>query len=76
MTATRRRVEDLVLRIQSAFLDSPSLALTQSDAERRFGLDRATCIGVLDALVDGGVLAERGGIYRRHFPRADVLRAA
>src|SRR6187401_2587739 len=45
MTATRERIEDLVVRIQSAFLDNPTLALTQPAAEKRFGIDEVTCAG-------------------------------
>ena len=41
MTANRDRIEDLVLRIQSGFLDNPTLALTQPAAEKRFGIDES-----------------------------------
>ena len=76
MTATHDRIEDLVLRIQSDFLDNPTLALTEPAAEKRFGIDKATCAGVLGALVDARVLAEREGAYRRYFPRLAARRAA
>jgi hypothetical protein len=69
MTASHDRTEDLVLRIQSDFLDDPTLALTLAAAEKRFGLADVTCAAVLGALVDAGVLTERGGVYRRYFPR-------
>ena len=68
MTASRTRIQDLLLRIQSDFLDNPLLSLTLSAAEKRFGIDEATCAGVLGALVDAGVLVERGGTYRRYVP--------
>lgn len=37
MTATRARIEQLVVRIQSDVLDNPTLALPA--AEERFGFD-------------------------------------
>jgi hypothetical protein len=69
MTASPNRIEDLVLRIQADFLDYPTLSLTLRAAEKRFGIDEDTCAEVLGALVDAGVLTERGGAYRRYFPR-------
>ena len=76
MTATRDRIENLVLRIQRDFLDHPTLALTLPAAEQRFGIDEVTCVGVLGALVDARVLTEQEGAYRRHFPRLAARRAA
>lgn len=75
MTATRDRIEDLVLRIQSDFLDHPALALTQPAAAKRFGIDEITCAGVLGALEEARVLTRREGAYRRYFPRLAVRRA-
>jgi hypothetical protein len=65
MTASRTRIQDLVLRIQSDYLDDPTLSLTLSAAAKRFGIDQAACAGVLGALVDAGVLTERAGNFRR-----------
>lgn len=76
MTPTRSEIESLVLRIQTDFLDHPMLSLTLPRAQERFGLDEATCGGVLGALVDARVLTERGGAYRRYFPRVASPRAA
>ena len=76
MTPTRDRIENLVLRIQTAFLENPALSLTLPAAQRRFGIDEATCAGVLGALVDARVLTKREGAYRRYFPRPAVRRAA
>jgi hypothetical protein len=76
MTATRDRIEHLVVRIQSDFLDNPTLALTLPAAETRFGIDGVVCAGVLGALVDARVLTEREGAYRRYFPRQGARRAA
>ena len=76
MTATRGRIEELVVRIQSDFLDNPTLALTLPAAEERFGIDEVACAGVLGTLVDARVLTERNGAYRRHFPRQATRQAA
>ena len=76
MPATRGRIENLVVRIQSDFLDYPTLALTLPAAEKRFGIDDVACAGVLGALVDARVLTERNGTYRRYFPPHAARRAA
>ena len=76
MTATRDRIENLVVRIQSDFLDNPTLALTLPAAEKRFGIDEVACAAVLDVLVDARVLSEREGAYRRYFPPQAAPRAA
>lgn len=76
MTATHGRIENLVMRIQSDFLENPALTLTLSRAQRRFGIDEVTCAAVLGTLVDARVLNERDGAYRRYFPRPATRRAA
>jgi len=77
MTPTRSEIESLVLRIQSDFLEHPMLSLTLPRARERFDLDETTCSGILGALVDARVLTQRGGAYRRYFPRvASASRAA
>ena len=76
MTTTRGRIERLVVRIETAFLQNPMLSLTLPAAQRRFRIDDVTCAGVLGALVDAGVLTEREGVYRRLFPPAAVRHAA
>src|SRR5688572_33216085 len=76
MTATRERIEHLVVRVQSAFLDNPTLGLTLPAAEKRFGIDQVACAGVLGALVEARVLTEREGAYRRYFPPQAGRRAA
>jgi len=76
MTATRDRIEHLVVKIQSDFLENPALTLTLPAAEQRFGIDEGACAGVLGALVDARVLTERDGAYCRYFPTRDAQRAA
>jgi hypothetical protein len=56
MSAHRRRIENLVVQIESEFLANPELRLTVWEAERRFGIDEITCEAILDALVDASVL--------------------
>jgi len=71
MTATRDRIEELVMQVQADFLDTPRLALTPSSAAELFGADEITCEAVLGALADAHVLApSRGGAYIRYFPSA------
>lgn len=76
MTPTRRHIENLVMRIQNAFLRDSALALTLLAAQKRFLVDGVTGAGVLEALVDAGVLTIREGIYRRRFPTGIERRAA
>jgi hypothetical protein len=76
MTATRCQIEDLVVRIETDFLNSARLALTLPAAQKRFGIDERTCVGVLGALVDAHVLTQREQTYRRYFPRLAASRAA
>jgi hypothetical protein len=76
MISKRRWIEGLVMQIQAAYLEAPALSLTLPAAQRRFGLDEVTCAGVLGALVDARVLAEREGAYRRNFARAAARPAA
>jgi hypothetical protein len=76
MTPTRGRIEKLVMQIQNAFLENPTLSLTLPAAQWRFGADEATCAGVLDMLVDARVLARRDAVYRRQVPRPAARSAA
>lgn len=50
------------------FDELPGLSLTLEQAERLWGLDAATCRGVLAALVERGELCESDG----HFVRPEV----
>jgi hypothetical protein len=68
--AHRRRIEDLLVRIESEFLATPELRLTVSEAQRRFEADEITCEAVLDALVDAAVLFKTPDrVYGRLFPQ-------
>jgi hypothetical protein len=65
----RRRIEDLVMRIEGEFLETPGLRMTIPQAQRRFGADEITCEAVLEALVDSSVLFKtRDRVYGRLFP--------
>jgi hypothetical protein len=71
MTPTCRDVHTLVTRVQDAFLDAPALHLTLPQAQRRFGLDAATCCAILSTLVEAGVLMRTPDQeYFRFFPHA------
>jgi hypothetical protein len=76
MPLTPGRIEHLVMRIQTDYLEHPTLALTLPAAQTRFGLDEVTCAGVLGALVDARVLTQRERAYSRYFPRVAGRRAA
>ena len=68
-SARRQRIEDLVLRIEGEFLETPSLRLTIPEAMRRFGVNAAACEALLDALVDAAVLFRTSDrVYARLFP--------
>ena len=70
MTPTSGWIQEALLRIQNDFLDDAALALTPSQAARRFGLDRESCEAILAALLESGVLAKTPeGAYVRFFPR-------
>jgi hypothetical protein len=65
----RRRIEELIVRIEGEFLDTPGLKLTVAQGQLRFGIDEITCEAVFDALVDAGVLFKtRDRVYGRLFP--------
>ena len=76
MIQTPGRIGRLVMRFQTPFLENLTLSLTLRAARQRFGVDHPTCAGVLNALVEEGVLTERKGAYRRYVPRPAVRAAA
>ena len=47
MITSTTYVEDLLMEIQDAYLDTPELELTLSEARRQFGIDSQTCRGLL-----------------------------
>jgi hypothetical protein len=76
MTPMREQVAHLVMRIQNDFLDHPTLALTLDEAQERFDVDEVDCVGVLGALVEARVLAQREGAYRMNHGRQAPGKAA
>ncbi len=50
---------DDLLRIRAEYLQMPGLSLTVPQAQRLWGLDRATCEAALDVLVDARFLRRR-----------------
>jgi hypothetical protein len=70
ISSRRRRILDLVVSIQQAFLDTAGLRLTLSQARRRFSTDATACSAVLNVLVEAGVLMRTStGQYARLLPR-------
>jgi hypothetical protein len=56
----------LVRRVRSEFIEMPGLRLTQSQAQRLWGLDEATCLELLSLLVDEKFLCHKAhGMYVR-----------
>jgi len=77
MADRRRRMQNLVVRMQQAFLDAPAFRLTLPQARRRFATSAATCEAVLNVLVEAGVLSRTSqGEYVRLFPRSTGRAAA
>jgi len=59
-------VHELLLRIHGEYREMPGLSLTASQAERLWGLDRATCAFVLTTLIERSVLRQTPtGMYLR-----------
>ena len=72
------RIDDVLQRIQGEYVEMPGLRLTPAQAQRLWGLDRATCDELLNALVnrrflsqtrDGSFIRTDGG-PRREAPRS------
>jgi hypothetical protein len=53
---TTRLFEQLIARIRGEYLEMPGLRLTCDQARRLWGVDRETCVLVLDAMVQSGFL--------------------
>jgi len=73
----RRRIQDLVVRMQQAFLDAPALRLTLPQARRRFSTSSDMSEAVLNVLVEASVLSRTPqGQYVRLIPRMTGRAAA
>jgi hypothetical protein len=58
--------EGLLERVRGEFLEMPGLRLTCQQAQRLWGLDRRTCMGILEYLVDTTFLCRADdGMYLR-----------
>ena len=44
--------DELLLRIEGEYREMPGLSLTESQAERLWGLDATTCVTALTALIE------------------------
>jgi hypothetical protein len=53
---TPRLDHEMLRRIQVEFLEMPGLRITQRQAGRLWGLDRASCVRLLESLVDAKFL--------------------
>jgi hypothetical protein len=72
-----RRIQDLVVRMQQAFLDTPALRLTLPQARRRFSTSADMSEAVLNVLVEASVLNRTSqGQYVRLIPQATGRAAA
>lgn len=73
--------EALLRRVYAEFLEMPGLRLSCQQAQRLWGLDRSTCLHLLEHLVDEKFLCRPGhGVYTRltdggAFPRPRMARA-
>ena len=72
MAARQQPLDDVFRRVQGEFIEMPGLRLTPEQAQRLWGLDRASCDTLLGALVDAKFLFRtRDGA----FVRSDQVRA-
>jgi hypothetical protein len=55
-TSTSTSTDDMLHRVRGEFFEMPGLRLTDSQAQRLWGLDPSTCSALLTALVDAGYL--------------------
>ena len=73
MAAPHQALDDVLQRVQGEYIEMPGLRLTPAQAQRLWGLDRAACDALLDALVDAKFLFRtRDGA----FVRSDLARVA
>jgi len=52
------RIDDVLQRIQGEYAEMPGLRLTPAQAQRLWGLDRATCEALLKTLVNDNYLSQ------------------
>ena len=63
---TTPAIHELLQRVEGEYREMPGLSLTMSEAERLWGLDRATCASVLTTLIERRFLRQTtGGAYLR-----------
>ena len=54
-------LDEVLQRVQGEYIEMPGLRLTTAQAQRLWGLDRAACDALLDALVDAKFLSGTTG---------------
>lgn len=63
---TMQERQQVLRRVRGEYLEMPGLSLTISQAQRLWGLDRATCETLLETLVDASFLRRtRSGAFVR-----------
>ena len=71
--ASQHSRDDVLRRVRGEYIEMPGLRLTTAQAQRLWGLDRASCDALLDALVDAKFLSKtRDGA----FVRSEYVRVA
>jgi hypothetical protein len=64
--AQHQPLDDVLRRVRGEFTEMPGMRLTTAQAQRLWGLDRAACDALLDALVDAKFLFRtRDGAFVR-----------
>jgi hypothetical protein len=66
------RIDELVRRIQSDYVQRPELRLTLEEAQHLWTLDPTECEALLTALVDAAFLRRVGGAFMRARSTATV----
>ena len=71
--ASQHTRDDVLRRVRGEYIEMPGLRLTTAQAQRLWGLDRASCDALLGALVDAKFLSKtRDGA----FVRSEYVRVA
>lgn len=71
--ASQQSHDDVLRRVRGEYIEMPGLRLTTAQAQRLWGLDRASCDALLGALVDAKFLSRtRDGA----FVRSEYVRVA